>query len=352
MTTKAAAEIFPVYLIYGPEGYLIDREVEELLDRTLSPKEREMNSHFFEVEEGRVPEIVRTARTVPMFSRYRFVLLNGADRMDKDEVELVADYIRKPSPTTCLVLRGLVLGSWKAHRTEIERAGRVIECGRLKGRGLVAWIRKKMGEKGNALSEEAANYLAEAVGDDLQALESVLEKASLGIGEKRKVGLSDVEGIVSEVRYSTVFDLTDAIGRRDLEKALAVLGKAMESKVVPFKKDEASSRIDDPVPLLLSMMFRQYRQIWRAKELSSRRQGLAEIAKVLRSWPSNVEKLLEQARHFSVPSLRDGILKCHLADRAIKRGRGPKELLMQKLVIDLCRPEDLVEKKRRMKLQR
>ena len=335
---KTAIDLYPVYLIYGPEDYLIEQEVQGLLSRSLSPKERELNSHLFEGEDHKTQEIVGTARTVPMFSRYRFVLVSAADRMDEQEAEMLMEYIQKPSPTTCFVLRAQSLGPWKRFRTEIEKVGSVIECGRLKSRGLVAWMRKRMAEKGKALAEQAASHLVEVVGDDLQTLESVLERISLGIGEKQTAELSDVEGIISEVRINTIFDLTEAIGRRDLEKALGILEKAVISKVIPFKKDEQSSRMDDPVPLLLSMMARQYRQIWRVKELSSDGQGLTEVAKLLRTSPWNVEKLLGQARQFSLPSLRHGILKCHRTDLAIKRGRGPKDLLMEKLVIDLCRP--------------
>jgi DNA polymerase III subunit delta len=337
---KAVPEIYPVYLIYGPEDYLVEEEVQTLLNRCLPPKERDLNFHVFGGEEDRIREAAQTARTVPMFSRYRFVLLNAADRVDEEEAEMLMEYIRNPSPTTCLVLRGLSLGPWKGFRSEIEKTGKVIEFGRLKSRSLTVWMRKRMGEKGKALSEEAVNYLVEVIGDDLQNMESVLERISLGIGEKRTVELSDVEGIISEVRSNTIFDLTEAIGRQDLEKALTVLEKAMLSKVILFKKDEQNSKMDDPVPLLLSMMARQYRQIWRVKELSSKGQGLPDIAKSLRTSPWNIEKLLTQAKRFSLQSLRQGILKCHRTDLAVKRGRGPKDLLMEKLVIDLCRPQE------------
>jgi DNA polymerase III delta subunit len=51
--------------------------------------------------------------------------------------------------------------------------------------------------------------------------------------------------------------------------------------------------------------------------------------------------MLDQAKNFSEASLREGILKCHQTDLAVKRSRGPKDLLMEKLVIDLCRPSIL-----------
>jgi DNA polymerase-3 subunit delta len=337
--TKQKAEIYPVYFLYGPENYLIDEEIQRLLDKTLSHKERELNLHLFSGEEHSGKEIVQTAQTIPMFSRYRFVLISEADRMNEDEMEELLRYIGHPSPTTCLVLCAQTLGLWRKHQTEIEKAGRVIECSRLKGKALVSWMKNRMAERGKKLSEEAADYLVEVVGDHLHDLDNTLEKACLSVGEKLTIELSDVEGIASGVKVSTVFDLMDAIGHQNLEKALGILEKAMESKTVSFKKEEETSKkMDDPTPLLLSMMAKQYRNIWRVKEMVSQQQEVSEIAKVLRMSSWNVKKLMDQGKHFSESSLREGILNCHQIDLSIKRGRVQKDLLMEKLVIDLCRP--------------
>ena len=172
----------------------------------------------------------------------------------------------------------------------------------------------------------------------LHPLENALEQVYLSVGEKKTIELSDIGGIVSEVKTSTIFDLTDAIGRRDVEKALGILEQVLESKAVPFKKEEEASKMGDPIPVLLSMMARQYRLIWRVKKMASGYKGMDETAKALRMSPWVVKNLVSQGKSFSESSLREGILKCHRADLAIKRSRGPKNLLMEKLVIDLCHP--------------
>jgi DNA polymerase-3 subunit delta len=74
------------------------------------------------------------------------------------------------------------------------------------------------------------------------------------------------------------------------------------------------------------------------KEITSRYQGAAEVAQAIGMSPWNVKKLMDQGKFFSEASLRGGILKCHQTDLSIKRGLGPKNLLIEKLVIDLCRP--------------
>jgi DNA polymerase-3 subunit delta len=337
--TKQKTEVYPVYFFYGPEDYLIEQEIQKLLDQTLSAKERGLNLHLFNGEGHTGQEIVQAALTLPMFSRYRFVLVSDADRVDKDEMEVLLKYMERPSPTTCLVMVAHTLGPWKKHQREIEKSGKAVECSRLRGKALVSWACRRMTEKGKNLSEEAAEYLVEVVGDHLHDLENALEKGFLSVGAKKTVDLPDVEGVVSDVRVSTVFDLTDAIGQQNLEKALGILERAMESRTIPFRKEEESSRrMDDPVPLLLSMMARQYWSILRVKERAALHGGPGEVAKELNMSLWNVRKLMDQGKKFAAASLREGILKCHQTDLAIKKGRGPKDLLLEKLVIDLCRP--------------
>ena len=334
---KTRSQIYPVYLLYGPEDYLIEEEIQKLLNQTLSQKERGFNFHLFNGEEHNSQEIIQTAETLPMFSQYRFVLISEADRMDDEKVETLMEYIQKPSPSTCLVLYGQAIGTWKKHRKDIEKVGKFTEFTRLKGRALVSWMKNRMSEKGKTLSEEAADYLVEIVGDHLYDIDNALEKLFLSTGEKQRIELSDVEEITTEVRISTVFDLTDAIGHQNLEKALGILEKAMESGAISFKKEQDPSKMD-PVPLLLSMMAKQYWSMLVIKQMSSPHRDVGELAEELGTSPWKIKNLLDQGKSFSEASLREGIQKCHQTDLAVKRSRGPKDLLLEKLVIDLCRP--------------
>jgi len=335
---KQDAQIYPVYFLYGQEDYLVEEEIQKLLNQTLSQKERGFNLHLFNGEEHSGQEMVQTAQTLPMFSQHRFVLVREADQMDEEKIEVLMDYIRRPSASTCLVLHGQTIGPWKKHRKEVDKVGRITEYARLKGQGLISWMKARTAEKGKTLSGEAANYLVEVVGDHLYDLDNALEKAFLTVGAKQKIELTDVEEITTEIKISTVFDLTDAIGHQNLEKALGILEKALESKAVFFKKEEKESKLDDPIPLLLHMVAKQYWTMLVIKQMSSRRQDAGELAKELGTSPWTVKKLMDQGKSFSETSLREGVLRCHQTDLAIKRSGGPKDLLMEKLVIDLCRP--------------
>src|SRR4030042_3568345 len=234
---KARSDICPVYFLYGPEDYLIEEEIQLLLNQTLSQKEQGFNFHLFNGEEHNSQEIIQTAQTLPMFSQYRFVQVREADHMVEEKVRALMEYIKEPSPSTCLVLYGQTIGLWKKHRKEIEKVGQVREYPRLRGKALASWVRKKMQEKGKPLSEGAAEYLIEIVGDHLYDIDNAMEKVFLSAGDKQRIDLSNVEEMISDVKISTVFDLTDAIGHQNLEKALGILEKAMESGAISFKRE-------------------------------------------------------------------------------------------------------------------
>jgi DNA polymerase-3 subunit delta len=94
---KIKPEIHPLYLFYGPEDFLIEQDIQSLLEQTLSLKERGLNLHLFDGETSHPQEIIQTARTLPMFSRYRFVLVKEADHLAEKELDVIVEYLKDPS---------------------------------------------------------------------------------------------------------------------------------------------------------------------------------------------------------------------------------------------------------------
>jgi len=338
---KQREEIHPVYFFYGTEGYLIEEEVENLKARVLSPQDKGLNLHLFNGDEHGSQQILGVAQTLPMFSKYRFVYIQKAEEMEEEEVEKLLKYLAKPCPTTCLVLRGQEAGPWRKHLAKIRKVGQVMEFSRLRGRALTAWMNKRMQLKGKKLSEDAANHIVDVVGDHLQDLDNVLERVFLASEKKDTIELSDVEGLLSDVKSSTIYELSDAIGKQNLEKALGLLRNMLATKVLIFRREQEGSKQRDPTPLLLSTMARQYRLIWKVKEMAREGRDAEEIAGklTLPSW--SVRTLMDQARKFPLSSLRTGLLKCQTTDLALKKSQGREDLLMEKLLIDLCHPSSL-----------
>lgn len=119
--------------------------------------------------------------------------------------------------------------------------------------GLGAWIEREAADRGLALAPGAARALAERLGS--RVTEGDVDRRSLSrivVNELDKLGLrhldgapvtaADVEALVPELVPGSVWALTDAIGERRLDAALASLDRLLD---------------DTPEPVLLTVLHRR-----------------------------------------------------------------------------------------------
>jgi DNA polymerase-3 subunit delta len=190
---------------------------------------------------------------------------------------------------------------------------------------IASWIRTIAQELGKEIAQEAVEYLHEAIGRDLQGLYHELAKTSLYIGERGRIELTDVEKVVSEVRVATIFELTKAIGERNLTKAFRALERIWEGGEHPLK--------------ILAMISRQFRHLLMTKEIVAQGGGTEELKRQLGlSNPYYLRELATQAKGFSRQALQKAMINLWKTDLKLKRSSLPKRLLLEGLIIKLSGP--------------
>jgi len=250
----------------------------------------------------------------------RIVLVKGAHHYSQSNLRSFNPYLQSPCPTTSLIfisegmaaefLRGVKDGAFQLKRPS--------------QREIPSWIRTIAQGLGKEIAPEALGYMQEAIGGDLQGLRNELTKVSLYIGDKGRIEGKDVEGVVSEIRVTTIFELTKAIGERDLKRALRSLGKIWESGEPPLK--------------ILGMISRQFRHLLMTKEALAHGGGTAEVKKQLGiSNPYYLKELSAQTKGFSQQALQKALRNLWETDLSLKRSPLPKRLLLEGLVIKLCK---------------
>ena len=95
------------------------------------------------------------------------------------------------------------------------------------------------------------------MGNNLQELVSQIEKLCIYCGNKELIGVADVKAIVSDTKVESVFEFTDALGAKDLGKALRMLTTLLEDGEAPLR--------------ILGGVARHYRQLWQVRELLDRK---------------------------------------------------------------------------------
>lgn len=122
---------------------------------------------------------------------------------------------------------------------------------------VIAIAGKKAKELGITFETGALELLVQMAGDDTRQMENELEKIDLYLGERRRAGLKTVQGLVSMSRAGVLWDLGNAIGKRDLQRALDLLGTLM------YQGQNA-------IGLLLAAVVPRVRSLLLIKDLGSR----------------------------------------------------------------------------------
>ena len=310
----------PFYLLYGDEGYLIERARGKIVD-TLLPQLRELNLTSYDAGQAPPSEVINTCNTFPCMAQRRIVLVKGAHQYGKNDLRSFSPYLQSPSPTTSLVF---IAEEMTAEFLKEAKDG-AFHLERPPQKEIIPWIRTIARELGKQIASEAAGYLQEAIGRDLQGLYHELFKASLFVGDRERIELKDVEGVVSEIRVTTIFELTKATGERDLKRALRALERIWESGEPPLK--------------ILGMISRQFRHLLMTKEVLGQGGGTEEVKKQLGiSNPYYLRELAAQAKGFSHPALQKALMSLWEADLKLKRSSLSRRLLLEELIIKLSRP--------------
>jgi len=322
LATIAKGDLAPVYCLHGQEQFLVDRCLRALRSAVLG-KDVDPSAAFdadtFDLRETPLLNVVGTARTLPMFSKRRWVLAHGIDTVKAAEFEPLLKYITAPNPRACLVLLGdKVDGRLKAFLA-LKKAGFSHEFVRLKDREVQAWLTVEVKRRGLEADPQAIAALAEAAGPDLGRICQALEQVALYA--EGRIRVEHVDTMVPESRERSVFELTKAIAEGRTPVALRLLANLLRNR--------------EPALRIQYMLLRQVRQIWRAKELAGQGVPRNELAAKIGIAPFFLDDILAPAKRMTVAQLRRSYQRLYQADRSLKSSRVDPDLQITRLVRQL-----------------
>lgn len=315
----------PVYLIYGPENYLIQTAL-KMLKKSLGV-ERGSDTQIDRLEGAgaRWLDIENTLKTIPMWSKKKIVHISNADKIPASEQERMIEYLKSPVLDTMLILTASKADARTKLVQAVTHAGGVIECKQLYDNQIPAWINIEAKDRERQISMEAAAYLAELAGKNLSEIASALDKIILYVGDKRLIDLSDVEAVLTETTQKSVYELGNALGERSVSKAVKILENLFNFG-------------ENPV-MILNMILRHWRILIKTKELINRKgKGIpdsAMLAGILKVHPYFVKDYIKQSRNFSIEDLRLAFNVFWKADRSLKSSRISKRVVLEKLLTEL-----------------
>src|SRR5512139_893559 len=327
------------FILHGDNELEISERVADFKQKVGDESLRDLNITVLDGRKTTLSEVQHAADAIPFLADKRLVIVDGllarlASRKAKDGDEAVPsgaakdflngliDYVPRLPDTTRLVF--VEFQPLNPKHQLIKLAGQqkgktVIECRQPAAAELPRWIIDRAKKRGGSIEPAAAQRLAALIGADLLRLDTEINKLITYVNAQRPITEKDVNLLVSDASASSVFDLVDALGRRDGQRAAHELHHLLDQGENPLG--------------LLAMIVRQYRLLILVKELQARSLSPDAMAKELGQHPFVIKKLNEQARNYRDSTQLETIYRRLLEiETEIKTGQTSDVLALDLLV--------------------
>jgi len=321
----ATSELKPAYLLTGSDRPKIVRALRRLRDRIGDDATEHLNARDASAE-----DVIASCNSMGLFGGERLVIVEEVERWKAADVKEIAGYLAAPAPATVLALVAEEIKSDAALAKAVVKVGQVLAYDVPK-RKLPEWVGEQFGRYGAKADADACRALVEMVGDDLDELQSEIDKlATWAAGDQ--VTLRDVEQMAAGRAETAIFSLTDAWGRRDVAGVLSSAEAIMERSHRPRSGE---------LMRMIGSMVSHVGRVRRCQRLADQGIRPREAAGQLKMHPFVAEKAFGQAANFSAEELGYVIMRLSELDAAAKGGsRMPADLELERALIDVTRPRE------------
>ena len=305
---RDAKSLLPVYLAVGEDELKRRTVVERLRKRVESMGDLSFNHDVFDAASASGSDIAIACNTLPFASPVRLVEVNQADKLLKQDAEILVAYLSAPSESTVLLLSADKL----AKNTKLYKAvsaigsGAVIDCAPMKRYELAKALRSMAVGQGFTISERAAQRLIELVGEDTIRLDTELKKIALAHKGSDPVSEREVESFVARTSEAKPWEFVDAFSRRDIRECLRLLPLINSSS--PYA--------------LLALCTSRLRELCCAQALDARGETRL-LASTLKVPDWRVKNHVAWSRNFTSQELRQSFKSVRDCERAMKSGADP-----------------------------
>ena len=328
------------YVFHGADEFTRAETLADFKRRLGPPDTVDLNTTVLDGRGLTLSELRHTCDAIPFLAEKRLVIVGGlltrlssrqgkgASAAHKEYLAALADYLPRLPETTRLVLsenRPLSANHPILKLAQQEACGYAKQFDPPKERDLPRWVEKRVRTHGGEIEAQAAHQLAAVVGADLRLLDQEIIKLVTYTNAERPITQADVDALVPYAQTAVVFDMVDALGRRDGRTAAQTLHRLLDAGEHPMG--------------LLAMIVRQFRLLLQVKELRTAGATAQDVARALKIHSFPAGKLYRQANHFSAAQLE--IVYRHLLDTDVdvKTGKIEIEVALDLLVAGLAATE-------------
>ena len=365
----------PGYVLLGDEAFLYQRCRAGILTALLPEGQRDFGLHDLDLADTTIFDALDLAQTPSLMVPFQVIFVRNLKSLytrgsKKAEFDAIDAYFRRPNPQALLIFvadhLSIPTDLRKMDFQDKERFDRIretlgdscgmVELARVDESDAARWLIEAAPARGVNITADAARELVDALGADMMLITSDFEKLALYAQGKQlrlptevilseaknlsissaspqlplpTITLGDVETMVLAAKQRSLYELTDAISRRDRPQALALLHGLLN----------ASDGGEDSAIGHLYMLARTFRQmlIILEKNVRDSRAIWSVLWQGFRMPPFAAEDLIRQARRYkSRTELTRALRLIARADLEIRSSPPDKRLVLERLILALA----------------
>lgn len=326
-------EIKNLYLFYGQEAYLYNEAILRIEKKVINPAFKSLNYIQIDGKNLDFETIMNACETLPFMDERKIVLIREYDvfsnkkagnqsENNKDIDELINYIPNIPKSTILIFVTSEDIDKRKKIYSTIKKNGFVLEFKQLKSYELVKWVIKIFSSRNKKISNNDAEYLISRTTGNMQEIINEANKICAYSGDEPNINKNHINAVVPKNLENNIFELIDALTSKNTVSALEIFNELLLDS--------------EPIPVILTMITRQYRLLLNTKLLIDKGYSIQDITSKLGVIPFVASKLYKLSSNYYEEQIEDKMKQCLDADYAIKNGRMDQRLAIEYLIIKLA----------------
>lgn len=316
----------PVYMILSKDDFSRKNAYSTLIHHLLGDQPNPMSLSVYDNEKVDIDEVIMELHSLGFFSTKRVVVIHHIENLLKAATEKLLAYYEKTQPSTYLVLTGTSVSAATNFYKKSELVGIILDIAEEKPwekeKSLKEWIEKKITAYGKQIESAAAQALLKQIGTDQNILNQEIEKLICYVGDQPQISLQDIFAVCISVNTENIWQLGEAIFRRDPATALRI----------------ALGLVQDGTPLLvlLRQIRSQFQTDFQVCTILARGGSGAEVTKQFGYMKGQIlERHMQLAKNYGLERFRKGMILIDETELAAKSGGVENAYLMERLIVKL-----------------
>ena len=314
------------YILSGQEDYLRRYYLGEIKKQLLD----ELTAYASQFKRQTVPasELVIgmkcALQALPMMADRSMVLVEDVNLFDCGDTETLTALLSDLPSECCLVVHTEEFKPDKRKKKlweAIEKNAVLADFAYQSETDLRPWIARHFRSAGKQIAPELCTYLLQQCGLSMTRLHGEILKICAYSGAETIVR-SDIDAVVEPTLEAVVFQITDALGQREYDRALERLHVLLKMQT-------------EPIPIVAAIGA-QMRRLYAAKLLQNAGKGADALASLCGIAPFAASKTMTQARRVSERFCRRAVEHCCRTDYQLKTSYDDPERLTELLILTLA----------------